>query len=355
MNVIMLPDASQNNPYQRELAAALRKHGVHVTLCKFNRLPILRALRACRKPDILHLHWTDGFIVARSWPRTIAKSLRFIIELLVVKALGIKVVWTVHNLSNHEKIKPSYEIFVNRLLVHLYDGIIVHCSFARKAVVRLYNLPDHLTDMIRVIPHGHYINCYENRITREDARAKLSYKEDVILFLYFGSIRPYKGILELLDAFHTIETQRVRLLIVGNTANDTIKAELLRRCQTDCRIRTYLQVVPQNEIQVYMNAADVAVFPFTDILTSGSVLLAMSFGKAIVVPRIGCISETLDTQGGFLYDPNDGDGLLEAIQNALSSDLDAMGRYNRDKVEHYDWEEIAKKTLDLYHRSGAGS
>jgi glycosyltransferase involved in cell wall biosynthesis len=270
----------------------------------------------------------------------------------VVKALGIKVVWTVHNLSNHDKIKPRYEIFVNRFLVRLYDQLIVHCSFAREAVIQMYNLPDHLADRIQVIPHGHFIDCYENRITREEARAMLDYKEDVILFLYFGGIRPYKGILELIDAFRTIKCPQVRLLIVGSPANDTIKAELLCRCQTDSRIRTHLQFVPQAEIQIYMNAADVTVFPYRDILTSSSVVLAMSFGKAIIVPRIGCISETLDTQGGFLYDPNDGDGLLEAIQNALSSDVDAMGRYNRDKVEHCDWEEIAKKTLELYCRSG---
>jgi beta-1,4-mannosyltransferase len=355
MKVLMLPDASQSNPYQRELAAALQKCDVQVTLCKFNRMPILRAIIACGKPVILHLHWTDGFIVARSWSRTLAKSLRFFLELLVVKVLGIKVVWTVHNLSNHDKIKKGYEIFVNRLLVRFYDGIIVHCLFAQKAVIRLYKIPDYLVDRIQVIPHGHYINCYENRITRKDARARLNYKEDTVLFLYLGSIRPYKGLIELLDAFHATDNQRIRLLIVGSPANEIIKAEVLRRCKTDCRIGTYFHVVPENEIQLFMNAADVAVFPFTDILTSGSVLLAMSFGKAIIVPRIGCIPETLNNQGGILYDSDDEVGLLEAIQKALSCDLQNMGRYNYDKVEQYDWEEIARKTREIYCRSKTSS
>ena len=92
MKVLMLPDYSQNNPYQRELVNALEKRGVHVTLCNFGVLPLLRAVWVYGRPDILHLHWTDRFIVAGNWPKTILKTLRFLIELLVVKALGIKVV-----------------------------------------------------------------------------------------------------------------------------------------------------------------------------------------------------------------------------------------------------------------------
>jgi glycosyltransferase involved in cell wall biosynthesis len=353
MKVLMLP-YSRNNPYQRELTVALEKYGVDVTLCNFSVLPLLRAVWVCGKPDILHLHWTDGFIVARNWPKTILKTLRFLIELLVVKALGVKVVWTVHNLSNHEKIKSSYESFVNRLLIHLYDQVIVHCSSSQKVVIRTFRLTDRLNDRVHVIPHGHYLDSYENRITRQDARVSLDYKEDTVLFLFFGNIRPYKGLFELIDAFHMIENPKAELLIVGKPLNDIIKEDLLNRCQADNRIRTCLQYVLENEIQIYMNAADVVIFPYTDILTSGTVLLAMSFGKAIVVPNIGCIPETLDIQGGFLYDPNDVNGLSRALKNVLSSDLVAMGRHNRIKVENFGWDEIAKMTIKVYYRSGGG-
>ena len=294
------------------------------------------------------MHWTDGFIVAGNWPKSLLKTLRFFIELLVVKAIGIKVVWTVHNLSNYEKINSSYENFVNRILIHFYDQVIVHCSAARKAAIQLYHLADRFSRKVHVIPHGHYIDSYENNLTRRDARIKLDYDEDAILFLFFGSIRPYKGIFELADVFRKIENSKVRLLIVGKPSNDTTKKDLIDRCQIDDRIRTYLQYVPENEIQIYMNAANVAVFPYTDILTSGSVLLAMSFGKAIVVPSIGCISELFVSQGSFLYDPNDVDGLSGAMQSALSSDLDAMGQYNRVNAENFNWKKISQLTLDVY-------
>ena len=350
MKVLMLPDYSQSNPYQRELVAALKDYGVDVTLCSFNALPLLRAVWKYGKPDVLHLHWTDGFIVAGNWLKTILKTMRFLIELLIVKSIGIRVVWTVHNLSNHEKINSNYESYINRILVHFYDQIIVHCSAARKAAVQLYHLADSFASKVHVVPHGHYMNCYENHITRHDARIKLDYDEDTILFLFFGSIRPYKGIFELIDVFCRIENPKVRLLIVGNPSNDVTRTELINRCQIDSRIKTCLQYVPENEIQIYMNAADVAVFPYTDILTSGSVLLAMSFGKAIVVPRIGCISETLDSQGNFLYDPDEINGLSKAIRAVIPSDLDIMGQHNRFKAETYDWKKIAQMTLDVYSK-----
>jgi glycosyltransferase involved in cell wall biosynthesis len=348
MKVIMLPDYSQNNPYQRELVNALEKIGVHVTLCNFSILPLLRAIWLFGRPDILHLHWTDGFIVAANWPKTILKTFRFLIELFVVKILGVKVVWTVHNLSNHEKINSTYETFVNRFLIRFYDQVIVHCFAAQQAVAHLYHLTgDHKTK-VRIVPHGHYLDCYENNITRQDARARLNYDEDAVLFLFFGSIRPYKGIYDLIEAFYKIKNPKVRLLIAGKPSSDVAKEELIARCQIDDRIKTYLQYIPENEIQIYMNAADVAVFPYTDILTSGSVLLAMSFGKPIIVPRIGCVSETLDAQGGFLYNAKDLTGLPKALGDVLSSDLELMGKHNSIKVKDFDWGKIAQMTRDVY-------
>ena len=354
MKVLMLPDYSQNNPYQRELVNALEKCGVHVTLCNFSVLPLLRAVWVCGKPDVLHLHWTDRFIVAGNWPKTMLKTLRFLTDLFVIKTLGIKVVWTVHNLSNHEKMNSSYESFVNRILVHFYDQLIVHCSAARQAVIQLYHLAGRHANKVHVIPHGHYIDSYENTITRYDARVELEYEEDAILFLFFGSVRPYKGLFELIDAFCKIENLKARLLIVGNPSNDMTKKELITRCQIDDRIKTSLQYVPEGEIQIYMNAADVAIFPYTDILTSGSVLLAMSFGKAIVVPRIGCIPETLDAQGSFLYDPNDVDGLSRAMRNALQSDVETMGQHNIVNALNFNWGKIAQMTYDVYIGSESG-
>ena len=69
--------------------------------------------------------------------------------------------------------------------------------------------------------------------------------------------------------------------------------------------KSRLGFVPDDELQVYLRAADVVATPFLEILTSGSVLLAMSFERAVIAPRRGCVAETVGDDGGILYDADD--------------------------------------------------
>jgi glycosyltransferase involved in cell wall biosynthesis len=313
-----------------------------------DRLPILGAIRVHGKPNVLHLHWTHPYLLGRNRAKSIMRSIRFLAELFIVKILGIKVIWTVHNLLEHERRDPQVELFFNRFLVRLYDHLIVHCSFAREAVVQNYQLPDGFKHRIYVIPHGNYMNNYENEVTQKKARARLGLGDSDIVFLYFGTIRPNKGVLQMTDTFRKFQSPRVRLLIVGEPASEAIRRELMERCKCDSRIRAFLRFVPAKDVQLYMNAADVVVLPFQDILTSGSALLAMSFGKPVIAPRMGCIPEILHSKGVFLYDHGEEEGLLKAIRQASLANLAAMGKYNSCKAKRFDWNVIAQKTCALY-------
>ena len=93
-----------------------------------------------------------------------------------------------------------------------------------------------------------------------------------------------------------------------------------------------------------MNAADVVVFPYRDVLTSGALLLAMSFGKACIAPRIGCMGDVLETSGGFLYDLSDENGLPDALARALQENnrLAAMGQRNLCQAEKWNWDHRAE-------------
>ncbi|MFX0203617.1 MAG: glycosyltransferase, partial [Candidatus Hodarchaeota archaeon] len=284
----------------------------------------------------------------RNRANSFAKFIRFISEVLFAKSLGIKVIWTVHNLWDHERRDPQLEVFFNRFLVRIYDQLIVHCSLARKSLLQRYQLPDHLRDKINVIPHGNYINSYANHVTRKKARTWLGLGYGDIVFLYFGTIRPYKGVQRMTDAFRKLNNPRARLLIVGEPNNEAIRSELIRFCESDERIRAFLKFVPDEDIQLYMNAADVVVLPFQNILTSGSALLAMSFGKPIIVPRLGCIPEVVDKEGGFLFNHDEGQGLLSAMKQASLANLASMGEYNYAKAKSFDWNMIAEKTHEVY-------
>lgn len=351
MRVLFVPRSGPGNPYERELAQALTNHGAHVSMSYgVSWLPTIGAIGAHGKPDVLHLHWTHLFLISRNRTKSLIKALRFVAELLVVRLSGTKIVWTVHNLLNHEKLHPQIELLFNRIAVRLCDQLIVHCPFARDAVMQTYHLPARFLDRVSVIPHGNYMDSYENSVTPEQARAELDLSDREAVYLYFGLIRPYKGVLQLVEKFRQLQDARARLVVAGRPATYAIGEELAQRCGQDSRISAHLHFIPDDKVQLYMNAADVVVLPYRDILTSGVVVLAMSFGKPGIVPRMGCIPEVLDDESSLLYDPSDEEGLVKAMRLALHADLAGMARHSLELAKELRWDDIGRRTYELYQR-----
>ena len=343
MRIIFIPDYRDKNSYQTNLSSSLSKQDIQVYFGGRVMKSILE-----HRPDILHIHWTYPFLVAKSRLGTVAKSIKFMCELSLLRLFGIKIIWTVHNIVDHEGRFKSTELFFNKLLIRLCNKLIVHCPSAKVEITEIYGKDD---SSIVVIPHGNYIGLYDNTITSADARDILHLNAEDKVFLYFGQIRPYKGIPELIDAFKRLNSKQCKLLIVGKPLNDEIAADIQNSCIDNGNIRNILKFVPDDDIQIYMNVADVVVLPFKDILTSGSAILSMSFGKSIIVPMYGCMSDTLDNKGSFLFSKTEEDGLFKTMQHVLSTDraiLEDMGKHNLALAEKFSWSKIAEKTYDIY-------
>jgi glycosyltransferase involved in cell wall biosynthesis len=351
MKVIFIP-FSKDNPYQKMLAAALGKSGVAVVdgigfSNSFFTLSLFKLLAANWKPDILHIHWLEPFIFNNSMIVTVLKSVVFLIDILIVRLLDIRVVWTVHNLEVHDGKFAKLEFVIISLFARLCNGIIVHTDSALDEVTRHYGVA---ADITAVIPHGNYIDSYRNDISRHHARKKLGIPHDGHMFLYFGKIRPYKGLDKLIEVFNGIDKTNTKLVIAGKAPNETMAHDIQENCLASQNIMPVISFIPHDEVQIYMNAADVVVLPYRNIFTSGALLLAMSFGKPIIAPATGSIPDILDSHGGFLYDPADPSGLKKAIEYSLNRDLAEMGKYNYEKVKKYDWDSIAGKTHAFYKK-----
>ncbi len=196
-----------------------------------------------------------------------------------------------------------------------------------------------------VIPHGNYIDNYENKMDLVQARKWLQLSDEDIVFLFFGSLRYYKGVNELVEAFNKLDVPKAKLLIVGKPSDVKLAGDLTNICKGNKRIKIVLDFIPNNQIQIYMNGSDIVVCPYKNILTSGAIILAMSFGKPIIAPRIGCIPDILDCDGSFLYNPLDKGGLLKAMQLASRANLTRMGKHNFRLAKELKWGDIAKKQL----------
>lgn len=347
MKVIFMPDYRKDNLYQTNLSDALLKQGVSVHFSG----SIIKSTVNYWKPDIIHIHWPYPFMITDSRLTTIVKSTSFIFWLILLKLFGIKIVWTVHNISDHERKFKHLEPLFNNIFARLCNKLIVHCPSVKTEIEKIYGKDEF---SITVIPHGNYMGQYENNITTEEARNKLRLRENDLVFLYFGQIRSYKGVPELIEIFNKLNSQRVKLLIVGKPLNDEIALDIFNRCTNNRNIISILRFISNNEIQNYMNAADVVVLPYKNVLTSGAAILAMSFGKAIIAPSIKCVADTLDEKGSFLYKK---DNLFDAMKQALDSDsimITNMGMHNLELAKQFPWSEIAKMTYDTYQECVAG-
>lgn len=344
MDVLFFPYGPRN-PYQSNLATALRRKGIAVSAVKDTSFTNLK--HSVANQDILHLHWTSPYLINPKISKSMEMAFQFLKILTQQKRRGRKLVWTIHNLGEHERRHPGFELFCHRLLARLVDGIIVHSRYAREQATKAYRL-GRRTGKIHIIPHGNYIGNYPNDISRGQARAELHIGAEKKVFLFLGQIRPYKGVPGLISAFKKIAQGNEVLILAGKPLNDEIEIQLKQLVGEGKDIIYSPKFVEGEEIQVFMKAADAVVFPFEDIFTSGSVLLAMSFAKTVIAPDLESLAEIREIGGTISYDLKKQAGLEEALSSALSADLEEMGLRNFQAAQKLSWELIAEKTVRVY-------
>jgi beta-1,4-mannosyltransferase len=345
VNVVHLP-VYEENPYQPLLMESLSTYGVVATSGggggNFFRTALLKW-----RADILHFHWLHPYLLRNGYFLSALRATRFIFEVALLRMSGSRIVWTVHNLVNHERRFPTLERFYTRLFAWLADGIIVHSRHALRAAEGSFKFRKGTVKAI--IPQGSYYGHYPNKMTREESRVRLGLGADEMVFLFLGHIRPYKGVLELIGCFKQLPGN-ARLLIVGRACNAQSLKPLSEAMDGAHNIRLCEGFVPNDALEIYLNAADVFVLPVCSIFNSGSILLAMSFGLPCIAPRLGGLPETLREDGGILYDPTQPDGLRAALQLAIrrKSELSQSGRANLQRAKNWTWDQVADRTAAVY-------
>lgn len=352
MDVVFLP-AWPDNPYQQLLAEHLERCDVRVRTLARRTWFLSALLSRGRFPDVLHLHSPDQLVVYS--PNAAIAAVKLVAlagQLVALRMAGVRIIWTAHDLHNHEGRYLRLDFLSHALVSRLAARVIVHCEEARRIVEARHRLP-HSASRVVVIAHSHYADRYPNTITRVEARESLGLPQSARVFLCFGNLRPHRGIPKLVDVFRTLPGDDLRLVIAGHPMFEGAATEIASAVKHDTRIVFLPEYVPDDRVQVMMNACDVVVLPFADVLTSGSLLLAMSFARACVAPRRGCLVETLHPSGAFLYDPDDPDGLRGALTRAADAGplLVEMGRLNLEAALRSDWSEAARLTAEVYRGS----
>ncbi len=352
LHVLMMPDYRKDNPYQTLLAEALEHQNVRVFFPWGYRrvLPLFRmATEKQSFYQVLHLHWLTPYIKGESWLVRLIYVLKFWLDVLMVKGAGVRVVWTVHNQLSHDTQFPRLELWLHRVMTKLADQLIVHHAYARDYVADTYGGD---RSKIAIIPHGHYRSIYPPAIDQLEARRRLGLPQTGLIYLNFGMLRPYKGIERLLQVWK--ENQDLfadHTLLIAGQACDEIYQQKLDRLATDSKgVILHPKFIEEDQVHLYFSAADLVVLPFEKVLTSGTLLLAMSYGKPIIAPRFKGIIETLAQVNELLYELDDQQGLAYMLRESSYLNLDELSQKMKNTCDRLNWQAIADKTASTYIR-----
>jgi len=334
------------NPYVQLLYQGLSKtqHDLAVSIESNFSLPWL--LRHRGQVDLLHLHWLKLLYDDPHRSLRITRAFSVLAGLAAARLSGIKVVYTVHNLAQHEERYHRLNRFSQEFVLRLADAVHVHDQMAAWEVAHQYGR----RRSVYIAPHGHYKSWYPNTITRDEARRQLGLSPDAFVFLSLGLIRPYKGLETLLDSFATQDDPRLRLVIAGHVAEPAYVEGISRQARQDERVILHTEYVPDEKVQVYCHAADVFVLPYHRVTTSGAALLAFSFDLPIVAPDRPPFRALLAHGRGVAYNPDQSDGLAKALHQARQTDIERAREAVRAYTRELAWPDVAAIHAKMYHQ-----
>ncbi len=189
-----------------------------------------------------------------------------------------------------------------------------------------------------------------NQERRLAIRDKLGIGRDNIVAVITRRLVDKNGVIYLARAAQFLENQQIRFIIIGDgPERAAVEAEFRSHCGSRA---IFLGNKRHEEIVDYYSAADFSILPSLLEATSISGLEAMAAGLPLVGTRVGGIPELIqDEVNGYLCNPADPKDLAKQINALLAADFRAMGSNSRKMVEeHFDWQQIAAKTLEAYQR-----
>jgi glycosyltransferase involved in cell wall biosynthesis len=295
--------------------------------------------------DVWHVHWPE-LVAQRGFLRTA------LFALLVVwaRVRGTRLVWTAHNVEGHGTAHPRLERRLMAWLSRRVDGLVALSEGGRKVVLERY--PQLRRAHGVVVPHGHYVGRYPCTMQREQARSLLGLADSGSVLVFVGRIRPYKNVERLISEFRALDEPGIRLVVAGEPDAD-LDGRLRRAAVGDARIVMHLRSIPDDELQIFLGAADLVVLPYERVLNSGAALLALSFGRPVLVPDGPAMADLRDELGAHavrLYRGELEAAHLHAALDTVPPQPDVL--VARVRAVH-DWETIAARTLGLYEAVAA--
>ena len=286
-------------------------------------------------PDVLVLRYWIGFFAPCYWS----------IVRLVKHGGRPKVIYLVDNFVPHEQ--RLGEKLLRRLAFRAADGCLVLSSVVEAQVRQAYpELP------VACSPHPIY-DQFGPPLDPSRARAALGLPTDSRVLLFFGYIRPYKGLDLLIDAFRSIAAAdpNVHLVVAGECYHGEAELrEHVRNSGNADRIHLHLGYIASDRVATFFSAAEALVLPYRSATQSGIVQIAHHFERPCIVTDVGGLAEVvIEGRTGHVVPPENVELLAERVIQFLRERADMRAALRASQVR-YQWSTFAKAFEDLVRR-----
>lgn len=341
MQILFAPDWRAGVPYQSLLADALVRRGAKVQFLQgYKRvLPLSRLLKD-QECDILHLHWPEAYYPRHGDALDLFRAARFPFDLDRATQNAV-LITTAHNFHVHNR---DAEMFVERNVRYVNRKskiVFAHSVGAKQRLVQAFGLDP---SSIRIIPHGDLSVALRHPVSQTEARQQLGLS-DGKLALMFGTVEPYKGVEDVIAWWHKTQPP-IKLAVVGRPVSDQYATQISRAIGDTSRILSRLEFLTDDALSLWLSAADLVIFNYREILTSGAASLARSYGIPLLLPRR---LETVD-----LDEPTPYVRRFTDLATDFRSELDAALSMPPDFAsaapwrQACNWDRIADLTIDGY-------
>jgi glycosyltransferase involved in cell wall biosynthesis len=336
----LYPGAIPKTPAEITLSAAV---DVHEILKYYSVLSAFRAALIISRrirPDVVDIQWfvpQHGFVL-----------IPLILFLKYCFRSTVRIVLTVHNVQPHEN--RMFDRWLSRTVFRLSDRLLVHAEKLRSEMVEQFG---ERPGKIVVIPHA-ICAAEESRYGKAEARERLGIKEKHVL-LFFGYVRRYKGLNDLIKAFSMIrENSDVALVIAGEffTSLDFYR-EQLQDGTVNGRIHLFPRYIGSDEVSVFFTAADVLIQPYVKFSgQSGVTQTAYLHSLPVIATNVGGLPElVIHKKTGIIVSPAKPADLAIAIETLLSDErrrrcYGANGKKLLDT--NLGWDRVTEMMLKTY-------
>ncbi len=347
----MIPSRDSGNVYNVLLYRALEGIGLHYVQIPFSWRYLLR--HAPQAPfHYLHFHWPEIFFVIRPQePHKLFGMKGFVLLhtfWLLAKWRGYRLVWTVHEVDVHDLQRHTrFHAASRRLLWRLADVVFTHTPDVREEAERRWGRREHL----HTIPIGSYEGAYPATLSRAEARQRLGIPSTAFTFVFFGNIRPYKGIDTLLDAFRAVQPAHpeAHLILAGQPYSEEFAATLRDTCREVPNIHLALEYVADDDVQLYLRAADCFVAPYKYIETCSAIYLALAFELPVIIKSEGNVKDFESQAIGILMrDTSETESAMRRMLQLSPAAHDRLRIQTRLASQQFSWDNLKQRYQDAF-------